>query len=405
MINKSAAITLVLFLFIPICIMDTLNGFLLKTGNGASISSLYKGAMFLVIFGLVFFRIEVIVATILALLVSIHLAINYTFDLNSEVAGIIRILIFITLVSFFVSNQQHLKQYHFKIIKIIVLLNLAVIFINVFAGLFGIGLTTYGSLPAKDNFGMGYKGFFFAGNELGALLVCFLPLINTLIKNIRSRLLLNFLFLCCSILISTKTAAIGVFILVFYDLYQLSKNRFIWKFIFYIVFPAIIFSLAILFSDHIALRFEKISYFYDRNGIMYTIFTGRSQFIEDAFKFISMNFSLLDYSIGIGIDYAASNFKSTENDFIDLVIWFGMFAAVLIYCFYFYFYKIVMRVIPVEYEKLFRLTLLILFFVSITAGHVLTSGMILPFLSLYIPYAYLQRGFLVSQQQVRLTEA
>jgi len=391
MLNRTVLIQVIFILFIPICIIDALNGYFLNNGVLVPASAIYKLVLFtLLIVAMVGNYIFAVLFFFITFILLYH-AIYYDVEINSDVSVLIKIMTFFLLYEFFKSSLGSLKEKHIIVIERIFIFSSVIVFANVFSGLLGLGYTTYGALPASEYLGRGFKGFFFAGNELGALIICLYPIvISSFANKAKLRLLLNLLFLICSILISTKTAMLGMFILIIYDLYKLSKRSVAYKLSLLIFLPTMFVTLFFVFLEHIQERAVSLSYFLENKGAVYVIFTGRNDFIIDAMSYVFSRFNVMDLFFGIGIPFSEGRFKSTEMDFIDISIWFGVIFSIIIYLFYCFFARRVLTLTNSNIKPLVKLVFLLLFFISIFAGHVFTSAMVLPFLSLYYPYFYLK---------------
>ncbi|HHX8453208.1 TPA: hypothetical protein ACVO0J_004865, partial [Vibrio diabolicus] len=184
---------------------------------------------------------------------------------------------------------------------------------NIFSGLLGIGYSTYGGGHVSTGVGSGYKGFFYAGNEIGALLICFLPVIyrRYCIGNLRYFIFIS-VTLISAILLSTKTAILGTIIFISFTL--ISK----YKFKTILVLPVLVFFAYLMHGqliNFVTLTTERLTYFLEQRGILFLIFSGRSEYIIDYFKYISENFDLMAFLFGWGPSYASGLFKSAEVDF------------------------------------------------------------------------------------------
>jgi hypothetical protein len=281
-----------------------------------------------------------------------------------------------------------LTRRHLKIIEAIFFFNFLVIAVSVSSGILGFGLTTYGGQPASEFRGIGYKGFFYAGNELGALLLCLFPIVFITSKTVVRKVTLSLIFIFISFLIGTKTAFISVFFVAIYSVFLLIKISILNKVTLFILLLTSFTAIFIIFQDQIYFKIDAINYVYSNKGIMYLILSGRDSMFNEAFRYTTNNFSSPDFIFGVGSSYAGSKFKSVEMDFADILIWSGVIWFLFVYIFYFCFSFYVLFLLDKKSKKVFGLTLFFLFVASLLAGHVLTSGMLLPILSLYLPYSY-----------------
>lgn len=392
MLIKQNYITFILYLFIPFCAFDTLNGFYIMQGGHSSISILYKSILISLLLVPLLKNLFIVIAISILLLSFIFQLSEYTINFYEDISISIRTLFFIIASIFFIKNKKILTYKHYKILKSIFIINFIVISLNVFVGIFGLGYTTYGSIPVENSIGLGFKGFFYAGNELGPLFLCMYPVVLSTIKEYNSlnkRLILNIIFLMISFLIGTKTSFLGSIILVSIDLLLVIKKRKA-KGLIFLFFIALFSSLLLTyFNAHIETKLESLHLSLNEKGLLYLIFSGRESFLLDSLSFINNNFSIKEYIFGIGASYASSHFKSVEIDLIDLFVWNGLIWVSIIYGFFIYY---VFKVISTVKEEriIYLISFILMFFISLSAGHIFTSAMLLPILSLYFPYNYLK---------------
>ncbi|TOP31048.1 O-antigen ligase family protein [Vibrio parahaemolyticus] len=377
-------ITLNILLLFPFLLIDMINGYFIASGSPIPLSAIYKLILIVCFSFPVIGSIQTLLAISFSILTisfqTLYFSGNFFFDFSS----VAKSLIFFLMFNFFYVNRFWLSLKHKVLIEKVFVLNLIVLMLNIFSGLFGIGYSTYGGGHVSTGVGSGYKGFFYAGNEIGALLICFLPVIyrRYCIGNSRYFIFIS-VTLISAILLSTKTAILGTIIFISFTL--ISK----YKFKTILVLPVLVFFAYLMHGqliNFVTLTTERLTYFLEQRGILFLIFSGRSEYIIDYFKYISENFDLMAFLFGWGPSYASGLFKSAEVDFFDLLVWQGLFWTLLFYIvmFIFSFY------IFIYSRKLscneFSLTVIIIFFISNIAGHAYTSAMMLPFLSLYYPY-------------------
>lgn len=388
-INKSKCIYLLLIMLIPFCMIDAVNGFFLLNGKGVPLSLAYKA--FLLLFIFVCISKTTYLYLILSLMIGVILyqTIFYSSDFFFDLSVFFKSAIFVFLLVFFIIYNGHLTLNHFNLIEMIFLLNYIVVVLNVYLGIFNIGFTTYGEGSVASGSGAGYKGFFYAGNELGALLVCLYPMVNIIIKerySAKISLLADLNFLIAGFLIGTKSAFLGIAILVFYNLAR-SNVSFVKK------VSAIFLSLAIfnfvllVFSEHVGVFVNKFEFALNQKGWLYLLLSGRDEFVYAITDYVILNFGVADYFFGMGMSAANLYFKSAEIDFIDLWVWHGLLWMLIVYAFFFYLFIRFFLILDLNRRKIFILTFVLLLFISVFAGHMLTSAMLLPFLSLYLPYS------------------
>ena len=383
-LNNRKLINVNILLLLPFLLIDTINGYFIASGSPMPLSAFYKLVLIVCFSFPVISSIQTLFSISLSILIiscqTLYFSGSFFFDFSS----IAKSLIFFLMFNFFYINRFELNSRHRELIEKVFLLNFFVLLLNVFSGLFGIGYSTYGGEHVSTGVGSGYKGFFYAGNEIGALLICMLPVIyrKYCIGNLKYFLFVFVTFIC-AILLSTKTAILGSVIFIFYTI--ISK----YKFKTVLVLPILAIVYYFMHSQLIGfatLTIERLAYFLEQRGILFLIFSGRSEYIIEYLKYTSENFDLIGFIFGMGPTYASELFKSTEVDFFDLLVWQGVFWTFLFYLVMLLFSFFIFSCSKKLSCKEFSLTVIVIFFISNIAGHAYTSAMMLPFLSLYYPY-------------------
>ncbi|MGU3228554.1 O-antigen ligase family protein [Vibrio cholerae] len=387
---KISHLNFLLLLFIPITLIDTVNGYFALSGVSVPASTLYKALIVgcAVIFAFMNPAVSVLLGYVLT--ISIYQSLQYTQSFMYDFSSLLKSFLLPLMICVFFHLKSKLDDKSLKYIEWIFVTTFIIISVNVILGIVGIGYTTYGSYPISSGFGHGFKGFIFAGNELGGLLVVTYPIvINFVYVNFNKfRFIINILYAIVAVLIGTKTAMLGIIILIMYNSFTFSKN-YITKLFFPSLFIVVIFYFVIFNMDLFQIYLDRFTFFYQNKGLMYFLLSGRDVFLDDAMKYIDVRYSFLDYMLGIGASYANILFKSTEMDFFDLMIWHGLFWCILIYTSFIFIFYLVFKS---SSTKGFVLMFLLLAITSTFAGHVLTSAMITPLISLYYPYVLLKEN-------------
>lgn len=242
----------------------------------------------------------------------------------------------------------------------------------------------------------GTKGWFYAGNEIGAITTILYPLFLLLINKGNYKHLLLILPIIFSInLIGTKTASLGIFIfsfilLIYYSLkLKTGKKKQFVSIIIVILF--IVFTAKTLpVLNVIKLNTERYYYRlinkkgeYSDNIIVSILFSDRDlhlKVLKKSFDEASLNSKLF----GIGF----SNNLNTEMDFFDILFKYGILIFIL-YCLpiLYLIYKIIKEVINRKLKfNLEELTLIYTYFISLLiafmAGHVLGAPSVSFYLSI-----------------------
>ena len=212
-------IVILVYFYLPI---DTLNGILIRNFN-LSISPTYK----IFILGLMIFYLlrnkilKPLIWIIFFILIFIFHLILGTFTSLEFFWGIK----FLAIVISFYFFKKLMHEDRFEIIKNLAFISFILIGINILIGLIGFGYAQY----AKDD--IGTRGLFYAGNELGVLLLVtsIILLSDFLVKQeMRKYLFYSFIFIFFAAMLTTKTAVLGqvliVFILPFIELFNTKKG-------------------------------------------------------------------------------------------------------------------------------------------------------------------------------------
>lgn len=384
-------ITLLLYFLVPFCLIDSLNGFLIQSLNiHAPISVAYKIVILLTAILLAVNSPVVLISLLWIVITVTYQSLMYNSNIIVDIGSAVKTLLFITLSFAGFRYRYYFTINHLNLIKKIFLFNFVVVVVNVFSGLIGIGYTTYDSLPALGNIGYGFKGYYYAGNELGVLLLAFYPIIYDLFKSSKIKILVcNLCFLLTGILIGTKSAALATVLVMLYSMFFLAKKNILIRLMFItaIAFIPIIFSS--LIYDYFEVFINKYNYIYDQKGWMGVIFSGRDQYLVLLLDYVSNNFSAYDFIFGLGLFQAINSFKSVEVDIFDMGIWNGIPWSFFVYIYFIWYFFEIRKYSKNNLVKITSFVLVLIFFISFIAGHVFTSAMLLPFISLYIPYIQL----------------
>jgi len=351
-------------------LIDTLTGMSLMTA-GISFSIPYKLfviVLMIIVIGLYNQTDFLIILSLLAWLVLsmtvMLLTESKTFSIAVQTC--IKLISVIVFYLYFKSYLQF-EKHSYKYLKNIILVNAFVFFANIFAGILGFGYSTYG-------YGVGIKGFFFAGNEIFLILlaITFLLIKN---KSKRFRIVVGCIALLFSILIGTKTAMLALLILLLVNAYK-NLNK-VWKILVIILIPVLILGFIYLFNTVLANLpiFSTIIYNFERNkkvtgSIVGALLSGRIDFLNNNLNYFNQQTDLLHSLFGGNSYY---NDKNVEIDFFDALILNGGVMAVIILCFYiFLLYKSVKK----KDITLIAMNFAV-FLISFTAGHIwanLTGG-------------------------------
>tara|TARA_R110000850_G_scaffold238835_2_gene363498 strand:- start:4023 stop:4970 length:948 start_codon:yes stop_codon:yes gene_type:complete len=291
---------------------------------------------------------------------------------------------FISIVFSYFYFRYLVTNRDYKILFYLAYSSFFIIVFNVFVGSLGYGYQQY------SREGIGTRGFFYAGNELGVLLIstCFIILSKYNVENNHFKFYVySLVAIVCSSFLTTKSSILGVVILVTviplinfkFNLSELKLSRSSFKFllfssfILFFVFP--LFVYFILFELDLI---SRLSTYYYRFDIFTLIFSGRDLALNEVTELYNNMASAYNLYFGVGFDWLLNNLgHSVELDFVDFFLIFGILGLIWIFICLKYIYSD----IKILNFKLFPFKKLVLFFfffllvLSSLSGHVFNSGL------------------------------
>jgi len=371
--------------------VDCINGFLLTNSIGIPISQLYK----IIILGLLsitllkqdkgLYHIYIILGYIIILI--LHLSINSVNPqlgktLNHIMRFLMTIMIYFSIKNYAINNS--LKTY-IHINKVFTI-NSYVLVINILLGLVGIGYSSYAE-------GLGYKGFFYAGNEISGLMIIIFPFILYKMGecySYRSHKYIGtaIIFLTTAALLGTKTSILHILITIVVLPNLDFKHKNITKIILGVSIGLfILLGGFYILLDNLGL-IERWIYFYEKGGVENLIFSGRTEFWNEEKKTI-LNSNLVNQIFGLG------GSQTVEMDPFDTFLNYGYIGLVMCYAFYFYLLFISIKTYKNKNSRLVIFINITIIMASSFAGHILYSGMASCFIALinilvYIPHSIIK---------------
>ena len=383
-------IGLILF-YLPV---DSINGLLVRNID-FSISTIYK-SLIMILIAVYLSRLKQIKFLKWLVWVFLLLAIHF---IDGSLAGIefAWAIKFLSIVLSFFFFKTFIESNDPDIIFKITKFSLWVIVLNILIGLAGFGYAQY----ARD--GIGTRGLFFAGNELGVLLlmISLIILSRYLIFNrIKSYLIYSILFIFIAAMLTTKTAVFGQFLIIFslpfIHFNQTKKNWVINKsslklvgFAFVIAFVGLPFLINYVLYDMNLI--SRISFWSERVGVSTLIFSGRNLRAIEVIEYLQINSSFVNNIFGYGYAVLTGILEGNiaEIDLLDIFMVFGIIGVIGTYGFLFneFFKKIDAR--DFIYRPYVRFGILMLIIVSLTSGHVLNSGMAGIMIGMFLSLQYI----------------
>ena len=236
--------------------------------------------MLIVTLGLTFYKKGIVTILNIYIYIGIlflHLILNIRMPMIGETMNhLFRFILIILIYSYAKILIQKNSQYVYHRISKIFNINTCVLIINILVGLFGLGYSAYVE-------GLGYRGFFYAGNELSGLIIVLFPFLLYKVgekysyHNIRY---LSTVFLCLitATLLGTKTGLLAVIISIII-IPNLTISR---KKAFKIVPIILLGTMTIIYALYLALdslgMVERWTYFYEQGGLSQLLLSGRHEF-------------------------------------------------------------------------------------------------------------------------------
>lgn len=400
LISKLIFLQLSLFL-----VVDSLNGFMmLGLGVDASLSALYKSAllilllMYLGVFlprHMVFILAAIFVLS-LGEIVSIFSLDTDGSKLSFLIQHILKVLSPLILFFFLVDR---LKRDHlfFKRILTIIQINGLVFLCNMLAGAFGLGFSTYGQ-GGENEFGS--KGYFYAGNEISALLVVFVAfyLARAYLNNKFLFILLAILSIAVGLLVSTKTSILAVVLLiilmpVLYEGRRLLLLNNIPSIVFVLTLSIVLYQALMIFEAFSNVPvYSRFLFSFESNGLIGLLLSGRDVFLTELWLLFFQKDLFLGFFLGHGASFYAEFTKySVEIDFLDMFFWHGISGVFILFIVFFHLsYKSWMNFSDKAYpfSRIILITNLMLLAISNFSGHIFTSGMLAFIWPCFVMLAY-----------------
>jgi len=389
-------------------IVDSVNGFfLLGLGIDPKLSASYK----LLLLVLVLFQIgahsvralAALLACIVVLLIGSLFSLMKTLDAGAFINDFITVLKVTTAFIIFVYCVlicRHWPELVQKYGKWCCHLSFVVLSLNLILGVLGFGFSSYGSADSEGSNQIGVKGFFYAGNEVSGLFILFFGTTLHLLWQ-RSKIgyfIFTPLVFIAGVLVATKSAMLSAVFLVFAIPLFNERNRLLnltWlkvKILLPIVLLGIVLLLVLVPVLEATGLWDRFAWFYQKKGVIGIIMSGRDEFVINAMVAFQQFASLSEILFGFGRGGLGLITKdSMEIDPIDLYLWFGIAGGMFFLFILVLFFRVSYLATKAKHSLWGPSILVInivLFGVSVIAGHILTSGMLAPFIGLLNGMAY-----------------
>ncbi|MDE5886268.1 MAG: O-antigen ligase family protein [Muribaculaceae bacterium] len=352
-------------------IIDTITGYFLNSGISFPLSQGFKILiLLLLIIRIIKKGIYLKLTVFLLLYISIFIvvlslherAILPTFSHLTKLISTLYLYIYFCIGIDIWHSGYIYKSY--KILKIAFI----IVGLNIALGIFGIGFHTY---PDEQ---VGYKGFFFAGNELGGVIVAVLPFMQYVIfKNasLKHYIIISSIILFLSVILGTKSVLIICFLTSFIVPWLLGNKKMKRRILLFAVIigtPVLSYLILKMIQSESEL-FLKLAYSYNTNGILGLIFSGRDEFLlTRGSDYYNGDLFTLLFGLGENITVEMDPFDSLLNYGII-----GFFTNIFIFLF------LLKRAYKCKYNNTFVRILIfqnwLTLFMAIIAGHILYSSM------------------------------
>ncbi|TWX67497.1 O-antigen ligase family protein [Colwellia sp. C1TZA3] len=381
--------TVIWIMVIPYLLVDSINGFLVTSLNvDIKLSILYKGTILLLALIYIFKCNRKISIGLLALMFFLFLspfflAIEGRYLITTHDIPLAIKYLMLTVFIFFcdISSHKNLQRF-IKNTELCLNVSFYFVIITVYLGYFGLGYNTY---PTT---GLGFKGFFQAGNELSAVFILLTSVKLFKVwtdKKLFTYLLYSLVVIGCGVSIATKSALIGALLIpILIPIASERENmfRFTYLKLWYLSFFTIIIALlgVYLVADYSQFGvLKRAIYFFEKDGLLGVIFSGREEFLKVYIDYLSTDATIASILFGSGHAVLLDAVGRTyiEIDPFDVAMYFGLPLAVLfsltafvsvLYPFW--------KLSNSFYSPALLVANSLLLFFAFFAGHVWTSGLL-----------------------------
>ena len=373
-----------MFLLLPV---DMVNGVFLTNGIILPIS--VSQALKLVIVLLIFFslirypkQLFLLFFLIIVLLIPSFFQILKSFNVVFLVNDLIKINRYIIPFYGFFFFQNYFKNNSGSLVFKMIHFSYFVLVVNILLKHVGLGYPMY-------EFGdIGSKGFFYAGNEISALLLILSSIIsfNLWSRNRIFYVVIALFNIFVALSIASKTSVFGILLIhILIPIKRPTVKKINLKalsnvsIISMLSLPAIIyFGWAFVKRSNL---YNRISYFYDKFDFLTFILSNRNVFLKDSFKVYTQDYNFLEKIIGVGqTTYEQLNDdRLVEIDIVDIFFTYSFIGlSIFIMALLFIWLQAIMfskNINKYPYANFVLMMLIMLIAISSTAGHVFSSGM------------------------------
>lgn len=376
--NLVRFINILFYLYIPI---DCINGVLIRS-SGISLSSNFKSFLIFLL-SLYFFRKKIYVPLFIFGFFLFFFIIRYL-TLYSSLLDFFWGIKFVSIIFSYFYFIERIKNGEFKVIINLAFLSFFIISLNVLLGSFGYGYQQY------SREGIGTRGFFFAGNELGILLISTMFIILTFfVRENRHYFfyIFSLLSIVCASFLVTKSAIFGVMILIVilpligfnFNFKRLLISKSSLKFFSFAIFSfIIIFPLLIYFVLFELDLMSRLMTYYYKVDLVTVLLSGRDLAFSEVYYYYTESLNFYNFVFGYGFNWLLEMLgHNVELDFIDFFIVLGLIGIIwMCYSLCLIFFNIIkLNKVFFPYKNYVLFFLLLLVVLSSLSGHVFNSGL------------------------------
>lgn len=348
---------------------------------GLPISILVRGIFLLgILFYLYITKKELkllIPISLLGIIIFLYQYLYLHFELFSSVSTVLKFLYLPVCLLFF-------KSYIFPFQKEEILGIILITYIGIYllSYLTGIGASAYLESDGKS----GFKGLFSSINEFSAILVCLLPMVINYLRKKKQFLFIIFLFILsiiCSLLTGTKVLMGGIIFNIIYLIWKERKELFLSRtknqkisicsvILVLLICGCFLFIKSRTYQNMvIQQKFFQVENIVSLNFINRVVYNNRLTFLKENFDYFK-NQDIVKILLGIGIEN--HDIKMVEIDIFDILFRYGIIGFIT-------FFGIIIATIEwKKIDKTVKVSILLLFMIAFTSGHVL----IYPAVSIYL---------------------
>ena len=376
---------IIFFMFLFFIPIDMINGVLIRN-NYFSIAIIYK----LIVLGLISIYLikqnKFFIVFTSILILSIYIVIH-TINLDNvekAINGLNFLVKYLGMLLFYYFFITVIKNTNIDKIFFIVKIAFSFLVLNlILGGVFNFGYPMYGQGESS----IGSRGFIYAGNEISAALIssgAILMMQYLKLNNYIKFFFIGILMLISSIIITSKVSILGTLLLLLFfpiikffssiEKLKINKKVFIYSIVLSVIMPFISIQ-AIFFLLYKSNLIERLAYFYNKVDLITLIFSSRNIWAYDAIKVFLQEYSLLELFFGTSLYWQelVPVPKFIEIDLLDFLMTYGLFGVIITYgAILFILFKIFF--IKSIYKHYLTFIILLLVALSLTSGHIFTSG-------------------------------